>query len=307
MNWLILVLIATIIDAVRIFIDNYTSDVYFKGKHAVALTLLAGYTDIIVALILLPIINFDFQNADLSTIGLILGAGAISGLSVIPYFKALEIEDSTNIGIFLQLAPIFYLVFGWLFLGETISLAQFIAFIIILSASFLIVLSARKKSRHTKIRAALYVLIYVIIAVIGNLIFVKTANDGFGFFEGMTFVLIGKGIVHILTVWAVPKWHKRFYSVIKSSKGKALRPMLINQVINVIKTFTYRAALVIAPAVALASAASDSTEPIVIFFMGIILTIIWPKFGREKLDKKTVLAHLAATILVVIGVVLIQF
>ncbi|MBR0372882.1 DMT family transporter [Candidatus Saccharibacteria bacterium] len=307
MNWLVLVLIATIFDAIRIFIDNYTSDVYFKGKHAVALTLLSGYADIIVALILLPIINFNFQTANWSTIGLVLGAGTLSGISAIPYFKALEIEDSTNIGIFIQLAPIFYLIFGWLFFGETISITQLISFIIILSASFLIVFSTRKRSRHTKIRAALYVLIYIIIAVIGNLLFAKTTNNGLDFFESMAFLLIGKGIVHILTVWAVPKWHKRFYSVIKSSKGKALRPMLLNQGINIIKTFTYRAALVFAPAVALASVASDSTEPIVIFFMGIILTLIWPKFGREKLDKKTILVHLSATILVVIGVILIQF
>ena len=90
------------------------------------------------------------------------------------------------------------------------------------------------------------------------------------------------------------------------SKRKVVRPMLVNSILGVVADFTYRTALATAPAVALASAISDSSEPIVIFFMGIILTLIWPKFGREKLNKKTVLVHLIATILVVIGVAILQ-
>jgi hypothetical protein len=40
--------------------------------------------------------------------------------------------------------------------------------------------------------------------------------------------------------------------------------------------------------------------------MGLLLTLIWPKFGREKLQKKVILVHFIATILVVIGIVLMQ-
>jgi hypothetical protein len=77
-------------------------------------------------------------------------------------------------------------------------------------------------------------------------------------------------------------------------------------VFGVTKDFTYRAALFMAPSVAVASAASDSSTPIVIFFMGILLTLIWPEFGREKLNRKSIIVHLIATILVVVGIVLIQ-
>ena len=34
MTWLILVIITVFVDAMRIFIDNYVSDVYFKGRGA---------------------------------------------------------------------------------------------------------------------------------------------------------------------------------------------------------------------------------------------------------------------------------
>ena len=85
-----------------------------------------------------------------------------------------------------------------------------------------------------------------------------------------------------------------------------LRPLSINCLVRVVQQFAYRGALIAAPTVAIASVASDSAEPIVIFFMGLLLTLIWPKFGREKLQRKTVLVHLIATILVVVGIILLQ-
>ena len=83
--------------------------------------------------------------------------------------------------------------------------------------------------------------------------------------------------------------------------------MICNHVVGFIKEFAYRGALVMAPAVAVASAASDSVTPVVIFFLGIVLSIIWPNFGRENLKRKNVIVHLIATVLVVAGIVMLQF
>lgn len=307
MNWLILVAIATILDAIRIFIDNYSSDVYFKGTGAVSQKLGYSIPNIIIGIIILIVTGFNFDINLLGIFGLFLLSGVLSGIAGFPYYKALEIEDSTNLGIFIQLAPILYLILGWLFLGETISLSQLIAFILIIFAPILIVLTTRKRSRKIKIKAIFYASIYVLIAVVGNLIFVKTSESQLNFFQSIGLVFIGHGIIDFIITYSRPKWRKRFFSILKNSKYKVLRPMALNTIVSIIKNFAYRGALILAPAVALASATSDSIEPIVIFFMGLVLTLIWPKFGREKLNKKAVLVHLIATILVVCGIILIQF
>lgn len=307
MNWLAFVAIATLFDSIRIFIDNYTSDVYFKENGAVSQKLFYGYTYILISVIILFFTGFDFISQNLIVILLLLLSGMLSSLSGIPYYRALEIDDSTNIGIFIQLAPILYLILGCLFLGETISPSQFIAFFIIIAAPLLIVLSSRKRSRKTKLRAIFFAFLYILIAVISNLIFVKANTESIDFVSEIAILFLGKGIANLLIIYSYPKWRKRFLTVVKSSKRKVLRPLISNTIIGVIKDFAYRGALVTAPVVALASAAADSSEPIVIFFMGLVLTLIWPKFGREKLNKKSVLVHLAATILVVAGVILLQF
>ena len=47
MSWLIFVITSFLFDSSRIFIDNYISDFYFKGKGAVSQKLFYGYTFII--------------------------------------------------------------------------------------------------------------------------------------------------------------------------------------------------------------------------------------------------------------------
>ena len=223
-----------------------------------------------------------------------------------PYYRALELDDSTNIGIFTQLSPVLYLIFGWFLLDQSFSPIQLLAFFIILSAPFLIVLTTRKRSRKIKIRAVFYAFLYVFIAVMGNVLFVKVSNSEQNFVTTIALVLLGTGIANLSIVLTMPKLRKRFKEVNKKSHHKVLRPLFVNGIVRVVQQFTYRGALIAAPTVAVASVASDSAEPIVIFFMGLLLTLIWPKFGREKLERKTVLMHLIATVLVVVGIVLLQ-
>ena len=161
MNWLLLVLFATFLDAIRIFIDNYISDTFFKGRLAASQKYYAAIAEFVTALIIIIASGFSFgATPPILIIGIIL-AGAIYTIGGIPYYKALEIEESTNIGIFVQLAPILYLLLGWAFLGESFSLYQIIAIPVILLAPLIIILSTRKRSRKIKLRAVLYAFIYI--------------------------------------------------------------------------------------------------------------------------------------------------
>ena len=306
MNWIALVAAAVVLDALRIFIDNYTSDTYFKGREAVAQKWFYGFVYLAMGAAILLATRFGLGETDWASVGSFVLSGFLASLAGVPYFRALEIEDSTNIGIFIQLAPVLYLVLGWFFLGERFSPMQLIAFAVIMAAPILIIATTKKRSRKIKLQAVFYAFIYVLLVVIANLIFVKKNDLEFGFINEIAWLFIGKALGNFAVMIAVPKWRKRFGHVYRSSKKKVLRPMLVNCLVGLGKDFAYRAALVAAPAVAVASAASDSVEPIVIFFMGLVLTLIWPRFGREKLDKKTVLVHLLATALVVAGIVMIQ-
>ena len=306
MSWLGLVIISALAGALHIYIDNYIADYYFKGRGSVSQKLFFAFGFAISGLIIAAVSGFDFLALDPKTPLLLFLSGAITSLAGIPYYKMLEIDDTTNLGIFMQIAPILYLIFGCLFLGQSISLMQLLAFLIIMMAPLLIVLNTRKRSRKTELRAIFYVFLYILISVLGNLLFVKETTVEVSFLGSMALVMMGKGFGNAIIIGFRPKWIKRFTKVYKSSKRKILGPLFATLIFAVMKTFAYDATLLLAPSVALASAALDSAEPITIFFMGIILTLIWPKFGREKLNRKSVLVHLAATVLVTVGIVLLQ-
>lgn len=307
MNWLVLVAIAVLTDSLRIFNDNYITDVYFKGRNSVAQKVFYGHAFIVTSIALTLLSRPDLASLPPFLPFLIFVSGFLTSIAGIPYYRAIELDNSTNIAIFIQLAPVIYLILGWFFLGDVFSWTQLLAFAIILSAPFLIILTTKKRSRKIKLRAAIYSTIYVTMAVIANIIFVKASESTpLNFYEDMIFIFLGKGIGNLVIVALKPKWRKRFSTVVKESKGKLYQPLIAGTLISLIKDFAYRGALVLAPAVALASVASDSATPIVVFFLGILLTILWPKFGREKLNRKTILIHLISTILVVTGIILIQ-
>ena len=306
MNWVVFAIVAVTAIALEYFIDNYITDVYYKGRGAPAQKCFFVLPQIVVGILMIIIFGVDFTAVEPVAFLAFFGSGLIISVANIFFYKAFEIDDSTNVGIFVQSTPVFYLIFGWLFLNETISPLQLVAFLIVLSASALIILATRKKSRRIKMRTAFYILLFVIFEVIGNVMFVKASSENLSFLTEIGFVFIGKGIGNGIIVLLKPKWRRRYRSIVKSSKKKVLVPLSCSFIVNVVAETTYRAALVLAPSVALASVISDSAVPIAVFFMGIVFTLIWPKFGREKLDRKSVIVHLVATILVVVGIILIQ-
>lgn len=306
MNWLVVLAIAVVSDALRIFIDNYISDVYFKEKGAVSQKIVSGIVTPILGIIILIVTGFNFTEIPPVALTLLLMSGVLGSLAGIPYYKALEIDDSTNIGIFFQFSPILYLIVGWAIGDEQFSIIQLLACFIILAAPLLVVITAKKRSRKVRIKAALLAFISIIFYVASGETFIQGNVDGINIFSEIGLVLITKGLSDLLIIGSRRKLRHRLAKVVKSSRRKVLFPINISIVMRVIQEFSYRIGLIIAPSVAIASAASDAVEPAVIFFMGLLLTILWPKFGREKLQKKTVLVHFIATVLVVIGIVILR-
>lgn len=307
MNWIVLILIAIFCDAIRVFIDNYLTDVYFKKRGAVSQKFFFGLSYLVTMSIFLPLSGLDFGNLNYATIGILVGAGIISAMAGIPYYRAIEIEDTTEISIFFQLMPIVYLVAGCMFLGEHISPLQLVSFLVIIAAPLVIIFTTKKRSRKVKFRAVFLICLYILMSVTANMILLTSESESLGIYQKIGFMLFGKGIGNTCIVLFSPRLHRRFKNVVKSSGIKIFRPLVTDFSVGLVCEFLYRAALSMAPAVALASAVGDASEPIIIFFMGILLTILWPNFGREKLDKKTVLIHLIATLLVVAGIVMLQF
>ena len=65
----------------------------------------------------------------------ILLTGVLSLLGLVFYFRALSEDDASSVIILFQMIPVLGLIFSFLFLGEIISLKQFIGFVVVLLAA----------------------------------------------------------------------------------------------------------------------------------------------------------------------------
>ena len=220
---------------------------------------------------------------------------------------ALSKDDTTNVTLLEQFSPIFYLIFGRFILGEQIGGAQLAAFLIVLAAPLLIVLSSKKRSKGNLIKTAGYVLVQVTIASLAHTL---TAKYGAGVTpETMLFYLfIGKGIGDVIETVVVKKWRERWLHVWRKNhtNPKFWLTMVIDHLLYVGYDACYFTALILAPTIAIAPAIIKTAKPILVFIFGIIFSILWPNFGREKINKRAVRIRLIATTLAVVGVVLMQ-
>lgn len=304
MIWILLCAIAAAVSVVAMFCDNFITDTLFKGKHAQGQKVFYGPAYLITCLIMFFI--FPLQSLSIETILILVAAGVITTLGAIFYYTAMSKDDTNNVTLFEQLSPLFYLVFGRFILGEHISVGQLVAFIIVLSAPILIVLTSRKRSKKAKLCTAGFVALEVGISALGHTLAAKVG----GGLDPATFVfyiMLGKGIGDVVEGLVVKSWRQRFFHVMRKNSGsKFWLPMIADHILYVIYDGLYYTALIIAPTIAIVPAVIKSAKPLLVFLFGVVFSILWPNFGREKINKKSVSIRLVATGLAVAGVTLMQ-
>ena len=303
MFWIILCLIAATAWSIGAFIDNYIADVIFKNKTPQAMKALNGPFYLIIAVAIMFFAGIE--QAEPLQVAMLALSGVLSSLASIPYYNALKHEEATGAAIFYQFIPLMYLVADWLLFHENITSQQILGFIIILAAPTIVIFSRKRpKSRRTEMAAALLFIAYDLFVVASGLLSTHY-SDNISFFTMFFWYLIGRGCSDIVLFIINRPWRERFKYVWRRNRSKFLLSVTINQTLHIIAEFASRTAMIIGVA-ALASALCNTSELIITFILGIILSIICPKFGRENIHRHIVIAHLLATILAVIGIIILQ-
>ena len=189
--------------------------------------------------------------------------------------------------------------------GEEITPRQLIAFVVIIMAPLVVIFSRRRKRmRKLELGAAGLLLAYCVFAAASGIITTR-AGEGYDFNMVFGYFVLGRGIMDLIYYYTHPSWRKRYKYVQKTDFKRLYVSLTAAQVVFLIAEFAGRYALIVGVP-ALVSVTSNALELIVVFVLGIILSILVPVFGREKLSRHIVIAHLIATILAVTGIIILQ-
>ena len=301
--WLFLCIAVALIWSFSAFIDNYITDVIFRGKKPQSMKIFNGISYLFFALVI-PLV-FGVKSVSIDHIALLLLSGIASSIASIPYYLALRDEESTTAAVYYQLIPVIYLISDWLLFGETITPIQLMAFIIILTAPAIIIFTRKRPhSRHIEFNAAMFFTLYALITAVSGILSTHV-GEKYDFPSVFFYFLVGRGISDIVLYATHSDWQKRMKAVWRRKKWQFLLAESSNQIICIIAEFLSRYALIVGVA-SLVSVTYNVLELIFTFALGIILSIIWPKFGREKLSRHIIIAHFIATILATIGIILIR-
>lgn len=298
MPWYFFAAVPPVLFSVTNFIDKFLIEK--KIKDPIAITVLSGFVSGVLGILFGILSGFEYPG--LIEISLLLLAGILLIFYLLPYYKALKLEDASRVVPLFQFIPVFTLILSSIFLKETLLPKQTIGLILVVMAGF--ILSAEKIERKMfKPRKSLWFmllasLMYGSVGIIFR--FVVRQSD---YWTTLSYNYIGTGLGALLLV-ALPKVRNSIRLQAKNIKSSL-------SLINLNNGFAILADMSGAYAISLATVPLVSivggVQPLVVLIYGLILSVWFPQIIKEDI-RKTVVAHKIISILIIFaGLYLVYF
>ena len=297
--WLLFAFSGPVLWAASTHVDKYLVERYFRHADVAVLVVFTS----LIGLVMLPFIGF-FDPAALAPGWRAALAVAASGLLYMTamyfYLKALQLEEASVVAPFFQAAPLFGYVLGLLFLGEQLTGRQLCggAFIVAGGALISVRLGGRRRFRG---RLVALMLTAAFAVALSSVIFKGVAEDT-GFWTTAFWNYTGEALFGV-GVLALPAMRREFLGLFRRHPGAVLGINTANELINLGGNLGARYALLLAP-LSLVQAINGTTT-LFVFAFGVLLTLFWPKLGREDLSAHNLWQKGLCAVLITVGVVLV--
>jgi drug/metabolite transporter (DMT)-like permease len=297
MQWFFIALFGTVLYACANHTDKYLISRYFKNGAVGALIIFSS----VFSIIALPIVLFIHPSVfDISFFqGVALAVNSMLVVfAVLLYFYALQKDEASYVVPFYQTIPIFAFILGYFFLGETISFFQGLASVIIIIGALVLSFEfGLGKIRFKKDVVPLMLGASLLYAVNGVVFKFIAVNEGF--WPSTFWGLIGKIILGFVFLAFIPKYRLQFLTMMKEGKVAVLGLNSLSESFFIVGEAVTQYATLLAP-VALVLLV-NSFQPLFVFIIGIALTLLFPKIGRESLTKKSLIQKILGIGLILIG------
>lgn len=298
MTWFLIALGAPFLWAFVNIVDKYLVEKYSTGHHdSGGLIIFSSLIGILIAGGIAIFTNNIFGIPVSDKLLLIL-CGFLTIIWFILYLYALEIEEISAIAPWFVIVPVFGYIFGYLFLGETLTIQQIIGSVIVLLGVFLISIDFTGEKRKIKIKPALYMLCASIMIAISGVIF-KYVTVGGDFWVSSFWEYLGMGTIGILIFLFIPKIRKEFIHMNKKGGFKIFTLNMGSEFTSTIASLLTNFALLLAPVTMVYLI--GSFQPAILLLLTILGTKFFPKIISENLHHKILIPKTIAIIAILVG------
>ncbi|HTE48297.1 MAG TPA: DMT family transporter [Candidatus Paceibacterota bacterium] len=298
MQWFFIALGAPFLWALVNISDQYLVANYSTGKRGSGgLVLFSSLIGLFVALIIGIFTSGIFGIPILDKILLVI-TGGITIAWIILYLFTLEIEDVSAVVPWFLTIPIFGYVLGYVFLGETLTTAQFIGSGIVLFGVSLISINFSGQKKKLNWRPAVYMIIACFLIAIAGVIF-KYVTIGDNFWISSFWEYAGLGGFGVLIYFFVPKYRKEFMLMNRSGGKKIFLLNTTSEILTIGGNLLTNYAILLAP-VAMVYLVS-SFQPAIVLFLTLLATKFFPNVAKENIKGRVLLPKIIAIVIMIVG------
>lgn len=299
-NWFIVALVAPILWSVVNHIDKYMLSRYLKDRGVGALLIFSALSSIII----LPIIAFVFHseifNISSTDLLILLFVGFLSSAAFYFYLMGMEAEEASIVVPLFQLVPVFGYFLGYLILGESLSVPQIFASLLVMSGIIVLVLEFDEEHKlKLKTRVLYLIVASSFFFALHDTLFKKVAIVE-SFWVSIFWQYTSLTIFGLLILLFIKKFRQEFFSMFSKKIGGTI--FLVNitsEVLYILGNLANSFATLLAP-VAVVLVVS-SYQPLFVFLGGILLTVFLPKIAMEKISRKHLFHKFISILIIIIG------
>ena len=299
--WLAYAFSGPLLWAISTHIDKFLVDKYFRHSDTAVLMVFTAFLGVVA----LPAIWW-FDPKVLALPWLATGVMTVSGVlymgAMLFYLRAIQSEEASVVAPLFQANTLFTFALGLVLLHEIPRWPQLLGAGLVVAGALGLSLDRKLHLGRFKPKLVLLMCGATFVLALSSVVFKFFAvQDEFWSTTFWTFVgegLFGAGIL------AVPQYRKQFLKLFRKNPGAVIGINAANELINLGGGLGVRYASLLAP-VGLVSAIS-ATSTFFVFLFGILLTVFFPRLGREDLSKRNLVQKAIGGLLIMAGVVLIE-
>jgi uncharacterized membrane protein len=307
MQWLIMA--PPILWAVVGHLDKYLLSRQGRGGVG-ALTLVAALTGVPTAAVIL-LARPDALHLRLALVLPLVLSGMVHVGSLALYLSALSRADAAVVAAVIQTVAVFSYLLGWVVLGETLTLRQLVASVLIIGGGAVLTVEFDRASRAIRFQwvpFCLALLASLLVALSGLTFKFVALQSGRAtptvFWQTSFWEYVGfAGLAAILLV-AARGWRRQLVAMIRANARSILGLNVLTEAINLAGEIAMRYATLLVP-LALAWTA-DGLQPALTLLYGVLLAMWRPRASVQRLVKHALAQQTAMIMVILLGAVLLN-
>jgi len=299
--WLAYAFSGPLLWAASTHIDKFLVDRYFHDSDTTVLMVFTAFLGVAA----LPVL-WLFEPKVLALSWLATIVMTVSGIlymgAMLFYLRAIQSEEASVVAPLFQANTLFTFILGLLLLHELPRWPQLLGAGLVVGGALGLSLDRNLHLGRFKPRLVLLMLSATFVLALSSVVFKFFAVHD-EFWSTNLLDLVGEGLFGT-AILAVPRYRRQFVHLFRRNPGAVIGVNAANELINLGGGLGVRYASLLAP-VGLVSAIS-ATSTFFVFLFGILLTLFFPRLGREDLSARNVIQKAAGGLLIMAGVVLIE-